>query len=888
LFGVPFLSWSLMCNHVVLAQGRARSAMINSLLPTIVNTTLNPIFINTLHMGIEGSAWATLIGYVLNCVLVTIFLRSGRNEVRVRRSDIRIDLPILREITAIGGTVLLEVFAGNLFTIVLNRIIFQYEREAGVVIAGIVQRMTLLFLIPFIAIDSGLRPIIGYNFGNGQKERIRQAIIVAIRSGAIICYLLFGLMVFLSDSIASLFTTDAGIREKVSLALRIIFLFFPLGILPIVTSIYFQAIARPKLAFCLTLLRSFLLLIPLLYLFSYAFGYNGILWTFPVVDLLTALTAFWLLRKEMNLKLFNMKTSFEEKTKTGKSSVRSVPAPPQVFGKKRALIGKKFVSGSSSALILLLSILFIITHVLLMQGIPILAIVLIEFVLFLLVWNQLYQVVYDLKMLFFRKDQYDSRVQYPAGMEYPPIAFIIPSFQEPFSVAKMTFDSVVRAPYPGVKEIIVVDNSPNTLAKDFVSMRQYVETFADLHPGVTNVVTRFIYNPRRDTLKPGNLDLAEQFIELGEFVVILDVDSTLPGHGNLLEKAVAEFLSDGKLGFLQFHIKATNNHFNPLSQAIAASQDMHRLRLTLRSYGGYKIFEGHNGMWRRAVLDRVGPWTDYYKDNIMITEDILKSAQVYANGYYGKSLNIETGEWVPASLDALESMWMRWTYGTIQVLFKCYDCIYTRRLSAEEKFDITYHVLNHILRGFCLPVALLLTLFTPGAAAGLFIVVVFVLPQLTGAICSYRISVSRLNLSVRQRLWHVYCGFFIVDIFIMTTQLQSTLNYLAGIRQGWKVTAKGVENSSGWGRILGSKAFHIGAGLLALGSGLFTWVFHYHLEPTGLPFVVLPVFIGINLLMCIFLFGKERQTADNDAASAIIDVTQTEDLEIYELKADVT
>jgi cellulose synthase/poly-beta-1,6-N-acetylglucosamine synthase-like glycosyltransferase len=472
-------------------------------------------------------------------------------------------------------------------------------------------------------------------------------------------------------------------------------------------------------------------------------------------------------------------------------------------------------------------------------------------------------------------------------MEYPPIAFIIPSYQEPFSVARMTFDSVIRAPYPGVKEIIVVDNSSNTAAEDFVAMRRYVETFADLHPGVTNVVTRFIYNPRRDTLKPGNLDLAEKYIGIGEFVVILDVDSTLPGHGNLLEKAVAEFLSDDKLGFLQFHIKATNNHFNPLSQAVAAFQDMHRLRLTLRSYGGYKIFEGHNGMWRRTVLDSVGAWTDYYKNNIMITEDILKSAQVYANGYYGKSLNIKTGEWVPASLDALESMWMRWTYGTSQVLFKCFYRIYSRWLSAVEKFDITYHVLNHFARGFVLPIALLLALLAPGAATDFFIVVVFVLPQLTGAVCSFRLSVNQPNLSVRQRIWYVYCGFFMVDTFIMITQLRSTVNFLAGIRQGWKVTAKGVEDSSGWGRILGNKAFHIGTGLLALGSGLFTWVVHYHLDPAGLPDVVLPMFIGINLLLCVFLFGKDRQSVGNDVESAVIDATRREDLEIRELEADV-
>lgn len=546
---------------------------------------------------------------------------------------------------------------------------------------------------------------------------------------------------------------------------------------------------------------------------------------------------------------------------------------------KRALIRKKFVNWQILTLVFIFSFLYLVLHTMQMLGKPLYLVILVEAIMFFLVWNKVYQVLYDLKLLFCFSNKYDVNVAFPEGRAYPTVAFIIPAYHEPFNVAKMTFDSVVNTPYPGRKEIIVVDNSRDTWTEDFLMLKKYVQEFAALHPE-KNISAKFIYNHRRDTLKPGNLDLAEQFIEESEYVVILDVDSTLPVQGSILEKAVTEFVLDDKLGFLQFSLKATNNHFNDLTQSVAATQDLHRLRLTSRSYGGYKIFEGHNGMWRKTVLDEVGAWTDYYKGNIMITEDILKSAQVYANGYYGKSLSIETGEWVPNSLNALESMWMRWTYGTSQVLFKCFRGLYSKRVSTIEKFDSLYHLLHHFAHGFIFPVAILLQLFAPGTLTNLFILTVYILPQAVGAATTYFKSLNKSGLSLPDKLKYAYAGFFLVDTFIFSTQLKSVINFLAGVAQGWKVTEKGVENSVRWRDLLLNKAFHLGmAGISTLVCAA-SWVVHYGMDAARLGNVFLLLFMNVNLLACIALFGKEGRKDHNDVDSAVIDPVKLPAVEV--------
>ena len=544
--------------------------------------------------------------------------------------------------------------------------------------------------------------------------------------------------------------------------------------------------------------------------------------------------------------------------------------PKPLLHPNKARVRSKFVNKRMLSLVFALTGLLALLYGLLMREESVYVIILIEILILCFAWTKMYQILYDLKMMFLFNRKCSSGLFFPSYEKHPTITFIIPSYHEPFRVAKMTLDSVLKAPYKGKKEIIVVDNSRDTLSEDFTMLRNYVERL-NVTRQAGNITAKFIHNHKTNTLKPGNLDLAEQFIEDGEFVVILDVDSTLPGKKNLLERAVAEFLLDGRLGFLQFSMKATNNHFNDLTRSVALSQDLHRMRLTSRSSGGYKIFEGHNGMWRKTVLKKVGAWTDYYKGNIMITEDILKSALVYDQGYHGKTLNIATGEWVPNSLQALESMWMRWTYGTSQVLFKYPRKLYSKTVSSVEKFDIAYHTLHNFSQGFIFPIAILLQLFTPGLVANSFIFLMYLLPQTIGTITICLSPTCKSNASTVEKLKYLYGGFFLIDTFIMSTQLKSSINFLLGVPQGWKVTGKGIDNSNTWKHLLLSKSFHLIMACVALLSCGYSWLIHYDMHPVAVIHLMPLGFMSTNLLSCILVFGKMGRKKDNNIESATID-----------------
>jgi len=535
---------------------------------------------------------------------------------------------------------------------------------------------------------------------------------------------------------------------------------------------------------------------------------------------------------------------------------------------KRALIHKKFVTYKELGIAFALCFFYLLIHIGYVKGFPFYLIILIDLPMVLIIWHRTYQILYDFKLWFFN-NRFDIGVDYPREKKLPTIAFIIPSCQEPFSVAKMTFDSIVNAPYNSYKEIIVVDNSNDVSTEDFLKWKNYVENFNEnyLNGGIS---AKFLYNEKKGTLKPGNLDLGQKSIQQGELVVFLDVDSTLPNNENLLEQSVAEFEADSTLGFIQFRIKATNNHFNILTQGTAVSQDLLRLRMISRGYGGYKIFEGHNGIWKKKVLDDSGVWTEYFRGNIIITEDILKSAHAYSAGFYGKPLNIETGEWVPSSLRALESMWMRWMYGNSQVIFKCFREIYSRKTTLLEKFDITYHITHHLVTLFFLLIAIFLQLSVRGPIANIFIVLFGIFPQVVSAFTSYFTSVRKMELPMVQKIQHIYAAFFMIETFIMFIQIKSDIKFILGVRQGWKVTEKGLESKIGWSSLIRNNLFYFSMAILSFVVCAISWFVNYDMALSSISYHFALLFITLNLLLCIIIYGKQGRKSHNYVDSTVI------------------
>ena len=245
LYGIPFLAWAMMSNNVMRAEDRPKMAMAVLLVPAITNILLDPIFIVWLDMGIEGAAWASTISYLASASFALWFFVFGPSELKILPENIPLQWSMVSEIFAIGGVTLARQGVISLLAIILNNSVIHYGGEIQMAVYGIVSRMMMFVNFPVIGITQGFIPIAGFNYGAKKLDRVREVIRIAIRSGTLIAFGIFAIIMIFAKPMVSIFTNDPDLIEQTAPTLRIIFLMTPLITVQLIGSAYFQAIGKP-------------------------------------------------------------------------------------------------------------------------------------------------------------------------------------------------------------------------------------------------------------------------------------------------------------------------------------------------------------------------------------------------------------------------------------------------------------------------------------------------------------------------------------------------------------------------------------------------------------------------------------------------------------------
>jgi len=303
LIGVPFLAWAMMSNNVIRAQGRPKVAMLVMVIPAILNIILDPIFIIVLKMGLAGAAWATTISYIISAGYAFYFFIKGDSEIKFIIRYFKLDFSIIKEIFSIGSITLARQGSISLLIVVLNHSLYSYAGEMGISAYGIVNRVMMFALFPVIGIVQGFLPIAGYNYGAKNTERVKASINTSIKYAIILASSVLVLIFSFSDYIVNAFTSDAELIKDSSFALIFVFMMSPLIAVQMVGSGYFQAIGKALPALLLTMTKQGFFLIPLVLILPKFFGENGIWYSFPIADILSAGVTWLYLQREIKFNL---------------------------------------------------------------------------------------------------------------------------------------------------------------------------------------------------------------------------------------------------------------------------------------------------------------------------------------------------------------------------------------------------------------------------------------------------------------------------------------------------------------------------------------------------------------------------------------------------------
>lgn len=303
LIGIPFLALSMMANNNLRAEGKAKVAMIVLLIPSFVNIILDYIFIDIMDWGMAGAGWATTISYFGSAFYIIYFYVIGKGELKVRTKLLKLDFKIVSETFKIGSVNLVRQGTISLLAIVLNNTLYHYGElkggiggEIAISVYGLATRMTMFALFPLIGIAQGFMPIAGYNYGAKMYDRVKSVINYALVSGLIIAAFIGGVLMFSADYIPYLFTKDLKLIQHAPNAIFWIFSATPIIVFLLIAPSYYQAIGKAKPALLLTLTKQGIFLIPLVLVLPMYYGINGVWYSFPISDVISAIICFYFLR----------------------------------------------------------------------------------------------------------------------------------------------------------------------------------------------------------------------------------------------------------------------------------------------------------------------------------------------------------------------------------------------------------------------------------------------------------------------------------------------------------------------------------------------------------------------------------------------------------------
>jgi len=307
LIGLPFLGWAMMTNNVIRAEGKPKVAMLTMVIPAVSNIILDFVLIYHFNFGIYGAAIATSSGYILSGSFTLWFFLSGRSELTFTPEFLKLDFSLVKEITSIGSITLVRQSMFSLLAVVLYSQLNKWGHVAfadtmgssggshAIAIYGLIRGFTLFVAFPIIGIMQGLMPIVSYNFGAQNGQRVKQSVWLAIQWTTGISILLFSIIALFPHQLIAIFTHDPDLLEHTPRVLQLIFISLPAMGIGFIGGAFFQAIGKPVPALILTLARQGLFMIPLMYIISHFMGLDGVWISMPLGEILAGTWAgIWL------------------------------------------------------------------------------------------------------------------------------------------------------------------------------------------------------------------------------------------------------------------------------------------------------------------------------------------------------------------------------------------------------------------------------------------------------------------------------------------------------------------------------------------------------------------------------------------------------------------
>ena len=280
-------------NSMLRSAGHPRFSMTATIVAVTINIILDPIFIFGLDMGVRGAALATVISQAVAVVWQLTKFMDKSELVRFHRGIWILDRGITKRALAIGMAPFLYNIAHCFVVIIINNQLKNYGGDIAIASYGVINRMTFVFAMMVMGLNQGMQPIAGFNYGAKQYHRMLQSFYLTCLYATGVMAIVFVLGEFFPEAVTKVFTHDPVLINGTIGPMRIICCSMLIIGFQMVTGNLFTSIGMAGKSIFLSLTRQVLYLIPLTLVMPMVFAepLNGVWWSIPISDTLSAITA---------------------------------------------------------------------------------------------------------------------------------------------------------------------------------------------------------------------------------------------------------------------------------------------------------------------------------------------------------------------------------------------------------------------------------------------------------------------------------------------------------------------------------------------------------------------------------------------------------------------
>ncbi|WP_195264966.1 MATE family efflux transporter [Clostridium sp. 1001275B_160808_H3] len=292
LIGTVFVQIALGMNPFINTQGFAKIGMITVVIGAVINIVLDPIFIFGLNLGVSGAALATILSQFVSAIWVLTFLFGKKSILKIRINYLVPKLKVLLPIVALGVSPFIMQSTESLVLISMNNKLQLYGGDLAVGAMTIMSSIMQIVTLPLLGLSQGAQPIISYNFGAKNIERVKRTFKLLLTSCLIYTFVMWASLMIFPEIFVGIFNNKKELVEITSWSMRIFFGGIFMFGAQIACQQTFLALGQAKISLIMALLRKIVLLVPLIFILPMLFEnkLKAVLFAEPISDIIAALT----------------------------------------------------------------------------------------------------------------------------------------------------------------------------------------------------------------------------------------------------------------------------------------------------------------------------------------------------------------------------------------------------------------------------------------------------------------------------------------------------------------------------------------------------------------------------------------------------------------------